>query len=159
MSSRPYISPGMTESVRHMFNRGLQHTYTRIPYTYAPKDGYARQAGTPGSAVNGVKCRYLPKPLIREYDTGRTTMVVPPVTDDTLLVAWDDPITVGDHVTNVRALPTNGATQGMLLLSEQNGVAAEAVVVSEAEHAGLGPPTLRRLVLRDPEEREVFPLG
>jgi hypothetical protein len=156
---QPYISPGQTESVRHMFQGGMQHTYTRIPYAYAAMDGYGRRPGTPGPSVDGVRCRYLPKPLIREYDTGRTTMVVPPVTDDTLLVLWNDPITVGDHVTNVRAYPTNGATEGRLLLEKEGGVPGEAVVVSEADHAGLGPVTLRRLVLRDPEEQEVFPIG
>ena len=156
---QPYISLGMTESVRRMFGRGMQHTYTRIPYTYAARDGYGRRPGTAGTPVDGVRCRYLPKPLMREYDTGQTTLVVPPVTDDTLLVFWDDPIKVGDHVTNVRALPVNGEPEGRLLFEKDPGVAGEAIVVSEADHAGLGPVTLRRLVLRDPEEKEVHPVG
>jgi hypothetical protein len=160
---QPYISPGMTASVRHMFERGMQHTYDLTPYTYGAKDGYGRRPRTAGAVVTGVKCRYLPKPLIREYDTGRTTLVVPPVTDDTLLVHWDDPIKVGDHVTNIRALPVNGEAEGRLIFTkmQEDGtvVAGEAIVVSEADHSGLGPVTLRRLVLRDPEEQEVFPVG
>jgi hypothetical protein len=159
----PYISPGMTESVRRMFEGAIQHTYTRVPYTYVAHDVYTNVVGTAGTPVTNVPCRYLPKPLIREHDTGRATLVVPAVTDDTLLVHWDDPITVGDHVVDIRALPVNGESEGRLLLSKSvaggSEVAGEAVVISEADHAGLGPVTLRRLVLRDPEEQEVVPIG
>lgn len=155
----PYLSPGMAESVRHMFEKGIQHTYTLIPYTYGTRDGWGRRPAVPGPSVDDVKCRYLPKPLIREYDTGQTTLVVPPVTDDTLLVYWDDPIKVGDHVTNIRAYPEPDQSEGRFIFLKEGGVPGEAIVVSEADHAGLGPITLRRLVLRDPEEQEVHPVA
>lgn len=154
----PYISPAMTASVRRLFQGGLQHTYTLIPYTYAAVSGWTDQAGTAGTVVTGKKCRYLPKPLVKQLDTGRDNLVVPPVTDDTLLVPWDDPIKVGDHVTSIRALPVDGETSGRLLLTKGDlgtVIAGEAVVISQADHAGLGPVTLRRLVLRDPEELEL----
>jgi hypothetical protein len=149
----------MTASVRRLFEGGLQHTYTLIPYTYSAMDGWTSVTGTAGTSVTGKPCRYLPKPLIREYDTGIVTRVEPAVTDDTLLVPWDDPIKVGDHVTNIRALPVDGEASGRLLLKADDQTAGEAVVISEADHAGLGPITLRRLVLKDPQESEVAPLG
>jgi hypothetical protein len=148
----------MTASARRLFEGGMQHTYTLIPYTYGAMSGWTTVSATPGTAVPGKKCRYLPKPLIREHLSGIDTMIVPPVTDDTLMVPWTDPIKVGDHVTNIRALPVDGEAQGRLLLVKEDlgtVVAGEAIVISEADNAGLGPITLRRLVLRDPEEQEV----
>lgn len=154
----PYISDGMTTAVRRIFEGGIQHTYTLIPYTYAAPDFWTDKVPTAGTPVTGKKCRYLPKPLIREYDTGRATLVLPPVTDDTLLVPWNDPIKVGDHVTDIRAHSSPGESTGRLLFTrEVDGevVAGEAIVISEADHAGLGPVTLRRLVLKDLEEQEL----
>jgi hypothetical protein len=53
----------------------------------------------------------------------------------------------------------DGEASGRLLLKADDQTAGEAVVISEADHAGLGPITLRRLVLKDPQESEVAPLG
>lgn len=154
----PYVSDAMTTSIRRIFEGGMQHTYTLVPYTYGSMDLWTNKTATAGTPVTGKKCRYLPKPLIREYDTGRATLVLPAVTDDTLLVPWDDPIKVGDHVKDIRAHSSPGEATGRLLFTKDvagSVVAGEAIVISEADHAGLGPVTIRRLVLKDPEEWEL----
>ena len=155
----PYISPGLATSVRRMFNHAIQHTYTHIPQTVGARNGYGVRTVTEGTPVTGKPCRYLPKPLIREYDTGRATVVTPPVTDDSILVPWDDDLAPGDKITNIRALPEPGETEGRLLLRSLDGSPGEAIVLAEADHAGLGPVTLRRFILRDPQEEEVDPRG
>lgn len=159
MALQPYISPVMASVVRYAFNRGMQHTYTLLPYSVASRTAYGMVPQTVGTAVPDLPCRYLPKPIMREYQTGRVTIVNPSVTDDVLMTPWDATLNVGDHITNVRALPVDGEVVGRLLLLEVDGSPAEAVVTAELDNAGLGPITLRRFVLRNLGEQEVDPRG
>lgn len=124
------ISAGTTAQLRRTFDSLLAHTYSRTPVTSAGDDGYGATT-TPGTTVTGQTCRYRPADRLRLDNGDRVTVSVP-----TLTVPHDDPISVGDLVSDVRD------SDGVVLLA--GPLAVESVEAS----AGLGPTLQKRAVLR-----------
>lgn len=86
------------------------HTYTRIPRGTDTEDAYHVPIPTPGTPDIGEQCRYLVKTEAVVNELGTYTVDTP-----TLYVPTDDPLDVGDDVTNVRTLPTKDNPTGLLL--------------------------------------------
>lgn len=124
------ISAGTAASIRRVFNSMMSHTYTLTPYTSGPDDGYG-STPTPGTPVSGKKCSYRQQRQLRFIDGTRLTIDTP-----TLTVPHDDPIKVGDEVSNVRD------TNGVMLMA---GAATVEVIEPSA---GLGPTLQKRALLR-----------
>lgn len=88
--------------VASIFDQLLTHTYTRVPVNAATNaDDYGIYDPTPGNSTNGIACFYNPSESIRMDERGQTTVRVP-----ILLVKSDDPLKVGDRVTNVLGVST-----------------------------------------------------
>lgn len=142
------ITPGIATTIRQIFGGvHLRHTYSRVPETEGAADLWWRQAKTPGTAQTGLPCRYVPRTAVAQTNGGYVLATEPPVTGSvmyvqTLTVAWDDDLVPGDDVQDIRDV------DGTALL------AGPATVQSVMPHAGLGPTTLKMLVLRgDTDER------
>jgi hypothetical protein len=137
----PY-TPGIARAVRANLAPILAHTYERTPTTGAAADLWARRVKTPGTPVERVPCRYIPRTVLTTTAGGYVLATEPPAHGgsvnylQTLTVAHDDPLVVGDQVGDIRD------SEGVLLL------AGPAVVEADMPHAGGGPLTLRMLVLR-----------
>lgn len=86
------------------------HTYTRIPRGTDTEDAYHVPQPTPGTPDPGEPCRFQveSKPV---SDIGGTYTVDTP----TLYVPTDDPLDIGDDVTNIRTAPTKDNPTGLLL--------------------------------------------
>jgi hypothetical protein len=143
------MSRGLTRSVRGIVAIGFAHTYTRTPV--APptgKDVFARESGTPGTPVGGQRCRYLQRTHLERTPGGRIVATSPPAIGtrrmiDTLGLPWDDPLKVGDTVSDIRD------RAGRVLLA--GPVPVEAI----EDVANFGEPTGRIAVLRGtPVERD-----
>lgn len=128
------ISAGTTAQLRRTFDSLLAHTYTRTPVTVT--DGPYGSETTTGAPVTGQPCRYRPTDRLRLADGARVTVSVP-----TLTVPHDDPIAVGDLVSDVRD------SEGVVLLA--GPLAVETIEAS----AGLGPVLQKRAVLRGGDVR------
>jgi hypothetical protein len=85
-----------------IFDQLLTHTYTRTPVNPATNaDAYGVKEATPGNAVSAVACFYNPSESIRLDERGQTIIRTP-----VLLVKADDPLKVGDRVTDVTGVST-----------------------------------------------------
>lgn len=141
MISSPFLTPGLAASATRILSGGLGHTYTRTPVAYAARDRWSRTTGTPGTPVAGVRCRYLDRAHVRKADGGEIVVVSPAAHGGTLAflttltVLPDDPLAVGDQVSNIRD------ARGVVLLE------GPATVQADLSHAGFGTTTLRMLVL------------
>jgi hypothetical protein len=136
------LSRGLTRSVRGIVAIGFAHTYTRTPVAPATgKDLFARSVGTPGTPVTGVPCRYVQRTQLQQRPDGRVVGISPPAvggerTIETLGLRWDDPLKVGDQVSDVRD------ASGRVLL------AGPVPVQAVEDVAGFGEVTGRIAVLR-----------
>jgi hypothetical protein len=79
----------------------LTHTYTRSTVTGGDEDAWGDEAAMPGAGTSGLRCLYGSEVrLLRDQSVrdeyGSRTIKVP-----TLFVPPDDPLAVGDVVTNV----------------------------------------------------------
>lgn len=138
----PLASPFLGAQATRLFAAGLGHTYTRTPITPGARSGYSTRTKTPGTAVTGVRCRYVPRTNLDTVDGGQIIAQEPPSSGgtlaftQTLTVLPDDLLKVGDQVSDIRD------SRGVLLL------AGPVEVQADMPHAGFGPTTLRMLVLK-----------
>jgi hypothetical protein len=127
--------PGATFARTRIASRFLTHTYTRLSRgarTAPPVALDEDEWGNPlvatdtdpqaPASVAGVACLYIPRGGFVQSNQGLVQVETP-----TLLVAWNDPLQVGDEVRNV-ADPTNGTV-----------LQAWAAVKSQLWHAPSGP--------------------
>lgn len=126
----PIISAGTTAQLRRVFDGLLAHSYTLTPVTASADDGYGGDT-TEGAPVTGKTCRYRATDRLRLENGDRITVSTPVLT-----VPHDDPIKVGDMVSDVKD------SDGVLLLA--GPIAVETIEAS----AGLGPTLQRRAILR-----------
>lgn len=105
-----YISPDLLSTMRREIRRFLLHTYTRtsrlvvpIGSTTGTLDAWGQQTYQFGtSQLNGttdtfVPCFYAVKEVPIPTAEGLTTLNIPVLT-----LGFDDPIAVGDHVSNIQ---------------------------------------------------------
>lgn len=124
------IGAAEVAGIRTALSVFLTHTYTRTPVSESADDVYG-PGRTEGAAVTGQPCKYRAEDRLRLADGDRVTVSVP-----TLTVAHDDPLDVGDLVSNVQ-----DSTGAVLLVGP---LTVETMVAS----AGLGPTLKKRAVLR-----------
>lgn len=130
------ISPAEAVGIRAALAVFLVHTYERQAASLSSTDdGYGGTVGA-GDPVTGLPCRYRPTDRLRLSDGERMTVSTPVLT-----VPHDDPIGVGDLVSNVRD------ADGVLLLA--GPLAVETIEPA----AGLGPTLKKRAVLRGGDSR------
>jgi hypothetical protein len=130
------MSAGLTRSVRGIVRIGFAHTYTRTPVA-APsgKDLFARQAGTPGTPITGLPCRYVQRTQLQQRPDGRIVAISPPAIGgervvETLALPYDDLLKIGDLVGDVRD------RSGRVLLAGPVPVQAVSDVASFGEVTG-----------------------
>lgn len=145
MTREPFLTPGLAAAATSLLSTGLGHTYTRTPMVYAARDRWSRRTPTPGTPVTGIRCRYVDRAHVRKADGGQIVVVQPAVTGGTLAfittltVLPDDPLQVGDLVSDIRDV-----RNGRVLL------AGPVVVEADVDHAGWGQTTLRMVALEGP---------
>lgn len=146
--SYTYISPGLLNNMRREVARFLLHTYTRtsrivvkndVFHPDVELDSWGQQTyafGTkdiPGTKVDGIACFYGVMEAPYPSTQGLTTLNRPVLT-----LNFDDPLVVGDHVSNIRT------ADGTLLL--EGPVSVESL---QPRDPNLGGPLLVQAILRD----------
>lgn len=137
-----YISPGLLGNMRREVRRFLLHTYTRTSRLVTPTgsavgtlDSWGQQSYQFGTPVTGIPCFYAVKEIPFPTAEGLTTLNIPVLT-----LGFDDPIMVGDHVSNIQ-------TQDGTVL-----VVGPVVVESlQPRDPNMGGPILLEAHLRDVE--------
>lgn len=92
----PMISASLTRTIRRMLAPLLSNTYTRTTEGAGVQDAHFNETAEPGTPVSGLPCVFLWSDRLVIDEGGRTTVKTP-----TLYVPYDDPLAVGDEVTNV----------------------------------------------------------
>ncbi len=149
-----YIGPSLLGSMRREVRRFLLHTYTKTSRIVtlntqavptAALDSWGQQTytfGTPttgtsvnGTVVNNIPCFYAIKEIPFPTADGLTTLNIPILT-----LGFDDPIKVGDHVSNIQT------ADGTVLIA--GPVLVESL---QARDPNLGGPVLIEAHLRQVE--------
>lgn len=91
------IDAAEADAIRSDLSVFFVHTCTITPITQGSEDAWHDTADTAGTPRTGVACKYVPEETLRIDETGRILRDVP-----TLRLAYDDAISEGDLVSNVR---------------------------------------------------------
>lgn len=111
-------TPGMIATLRHLFGGALDETYTRVPVVGTAEDAWGQQTAQHGTPVPALACKLRVVESVTRDDLGALLLRRP-----FLWVRHDDPIAVGDTVTDVR----DG--EGRLLLERASVIRVEATPV------------------------------
>lgn len=128
----PLLSDAEFTPIREALAVFLVHSYTRQVYAAGAEDAHGNTADAPsGDPVTGVACAYATRETLVNDLQGSRLVNIPVLT-----LAWDDPLAVGDRVSNV-----TDQTGAVLL-------AGPAVVETISVAAGLGAATQKFAFLR-----------
>jgi hypothetical protein len=132
-----YVSAGLLDTMRRQVRKFLMHSYTRESRTSvgSTTDDWGQQSYTFGAKITGIPCFYAVREIPIPTPEGMTTLNLPILT-----CGFDDPIQVGDLVSNIQT------ADGSFILT--GPVVVESL---QPRDPNMGGPVLIEAHLRDVE--------
>jgi hypothetical protein len=112
------LTPAAADAIRATLGQLLAHTYTRTPTDPGAEDAWGDTPPAAGTPETGVACLYRPNRRLTLPDGSRVTLDEP-----NLRIAFDDPVDVGDRVSDVADMDGTIIAPGPFIVSALEPVA------------------------------------